>query len=208
MPETKELGLFVPPEKAIELGELEQLEREQKQKVTRRMWFRWLGWGSILLAARPVVAGFRVRLLRAQAAGRLRRQRHRRHGQRLQGGRRQGLRRGQVLYHARARGAVRAVLEVPAPRAAPCLGRTPSRRWAVRPTTATCPLPVPAASTARATARSTTATARSSRARRRGRWTCSPSRSTVPARSPSRPVPSVATSRSVATDAQAFPVPS
>jgi cytochrome b6-f complex iron-sulfur subunit len=58
MPETKELGLFVPPEKAIELGELEQLEREQKQKVSRRMWFRWVGWGSILLLLGQWSLGF------------------------------------------------------------------------------------------------------------------------------------------------------
>jgi cytochrome b6-f complex iron-sulfur subunit len=58
MRDTRELGLFIPPEKALELQELEQLEREQKAKVRRRMWFRWLGWGSMLLLLGQWTTGF------------------------------------------------------------------------------------------------------------------------------------------------------
>lgn len=58
MPDSKELGLFIPPEKAIELREREQLEHEQKQKVSRRLWFRWLGWGSIMLLLGQWTTGF------------------------------------------------------------------------------------------------------------------------------------------------------
>jgi cytochrome b6-f complex iron-sulfur subunit len=42
------LGLFVPPEKEREIRELEALEGEQRGRVTRRMWFRWVGWGAVL----------------------------------------------------------------------------------------------------------------------------------------------------------------
>jgi cytochrome b6-f complex iron-sulfur subunit len=45
---SRELGLFVPPEKERELRELDELEGEQRGRVRRRMWFRWLGWGAVL----------------------------------------------------------------------------------------------------------------------------------------------------------------
>jgi hypothetical protein len=48
MSETRELGLFVPPEKERELRQLEELEEDQRGKVRRRMWFRWVGWGAVL----------------------------------------------------------------------------------------------------------------------------------------------------------------
>jgi cytochrome b6-f complex iron-sulfur subunit len=48
MANTRELGLFIPPEKLAELRELAEIEREQKRKVTRRLSLRWLGWGAIL----------------------------------------------------------------------------------------------------------------------------------------------------------------
>lgn len=47
MADTRELGLFVPPDKEVELRELDELEQEQKGRVRRRLWFRWLGWGAI-----------------------------------------------------------------------------------------------------------------------------------------------------------------
>jgi len=48
MASTRELGLFIPPEKVAELRELERIEQEQKRKITRRLTLRWLGWGAIL----------------------------------------------------------------------------------------------------------------------------------------------------------------
>ncbi len=58
MAETKELGLFIPPEKAVELQELEEARREQQRKVTRRLAFRWLGWGAILALLGQWTVGF------------------------------------------------------------------------------------------------------------------------------------------------------
>lgn len=58
MPDSRELGLFIPPEKAVELRERDQLEREQKGKVSRRLWFRWLGWGSLFVLLGQWTTGF------------------------------------------------------------------------------------------------------------------------------------------------------
>jgi cytochrome b6-f complex iron-sulfur subunit len=44
---SRELGLFIPPEKERQLRELESLEAEQRRRVRRRLWFRWIGWGTI-----------------------------------------------------------------------------------------------------------------------------------------------------------------
>ena len=46
---TRELGLFVPPEKERQLRELDELEVEQKSRVRRRMMFRWMGWGAVMV---------------------------------------------------------------------------------------------------------------------------------------------------------------
>ncbi len=58
MADTKELGLFIPPEKAIELRELEEARREQQGRVTRRLAFRWLGWGAVLALLGQWTVGF------------------------------------------------------------------------------------------------------------------------------------------------------
>ncbi len=58
MADTKELGLFIPPEKAIELQEAAALEAEQRGRTTRRLWFRWLGWGAILAMLGQWTIGF------------------------------------------------------------------------------------------------------------------------------------------------------
>jgi cytochrome b6-f complex iron-sulfur subunit len=55
---TRELGLFVPPEKERELRELDELETEQKGKIHRRMWFRWVGWGAVLAVLAQWSVGF------------------------------------------------------------------------------------------------------------------------------------------------------
>jgi len=52
------LGLFVPPEKLQELEEADRQEREQGKKVTRRMTFRWVGWGAVLLLLGQWSVGF------------------------------------------------------------------------------------------------------------------------------------------------------
>ena len=46
---THELGLFLPPEKERQLRELEELEAEQQGRVRRRMMFRWMGWGAVMV---------------------------------------------------------------------------------------------------------------------------------------------------------------
>jgi cytochrome b6-f complex iron-sulfur subunit len=58
MADTRELGLFVPPERAGELAERERLEQEQRGRTTRRMWFRWVGWGTIMLLLGQWTLGF------------------------------------------------------------------------------------------------------------------------------------------------------
>ena len=45
---TRELGLFVPPEKERQLRELDEVEVEQQARVRRRMAFRWIGWGGVM----------------------------------------------------------------------------------------------------------------------------------------------------------------
>jgi cytochrome b6-f complex iron-sulfur subunit len=46
---TEELGLFLPPEKERQLRELEGLEAEQQGRFRRRMMFRWMGWGAVMI---------------------------------------------------------------------------------------------------------------------------------------------------------------
>lgn len=58
MADTKDLGLFVPPEKERELREVERVEQEQKGRVSRRLWFRWVGWGAIMLLLAQWAGGF------------------------------------------------------------------------------------------------------------------------------------------------------
>jgi len=55
---SRELGLFVPPDKEQEIRDLEQLETEQKGRVSRRMWFRWVGWGAVLAILAQWSIGF------------------------------------------------------------------------------------------------------------------------------------------------------
>jgi len=55
---SRELGLFVPPEKERELRELDELESGQKARVTRRLWFRWVGWGAVLAVLGQWSIGF------------------------------------------------------------------------------------------------------------------------------------------------------
>jgi cytochrome b6-f complex iron-sulfur subunit len=55
---TRELGLFVPPEKERQLRELEELEGEQQSRVRRRMMFRWMGWGAVLVLLGQWSIGF------------------------------------------------------------------------------------------------------------------------------------------------------
>jgi cytochrome b6-f complex iron-sulfur subunit len=55
---SRELGLFVPPDKEQEIRDLERLETEQKGRVTRRMWFRWVGWGAVLAIVAQWSVGF------------------------------------------------------------------------------------------------------------------------------------------------------
>lgn len=55
---SRELGLFVPPEKERQLRELDELEVEQKSRVRRRMMFRWLGWGAVLALLGQWSVGF------------------------------------------------------------------------------------------------------------------------------------------------------
>ncbi len=48
MADTRELGLFIPPEKVAQIEEERALAEAQKGKVRRRLMFRWVGWGAIL----------------------------------------------------------------------------------------------------------------------------------------------------------------
>jgi len=58
VPDTRELGLFAPPEKERELRQLEDLEEQQQIRVRRRMWFRWVGWGAVLALLGQWTFGF------------------------------------------------------------------------------------------------------------------------------------------------------
>ncbi len=58
MPNTRELGLFIPPEKVAEIEEQEALDREQSRRVTRRLTLRWLGWGAVLALLGQWAIGF------------------------------------------------------------------------------------------------------------------------------------------------------
>ena len=40
-------GLFLPPARAAELAEREQLNRAQQARTSRRWMFRWLGWSAV-----------------------------------------------------------------------------------------------------------------------------------------------------------------
>src|SRR5215813_9752366 len=55
---TRELGLFLPPEKERQLRELEGVEAEAQTRVRRRMMFRWMGWGAILVLLGQWSIGF------------------------------------------------------------------------------------------------------------------------------------------------------
>jgi len=55
---SRELGLFVPPDKEREIRDLEQLEEGQRGRVRRRLWFRWVGWGAVLAIAGQWSIGF------------------------------------------------------------------------------------------------------------------------------------------------------
>ena len=55
---TRELGLFLPPEKERQLRELEGLEAEQQSRVRRRMMFRWMGWGAVMVLLGQWSIGF------------------------------------------------------------------------------------------------------------------------------------------------------
>ena len=55
MADSRELGLFVPPER---VQELQEVQREQSSRVSRRMWFRWAGWGAIFILLGQWSLGF------------------------------------------------------------------------------------------------------------------------------------------------------
>ncbi|MBV9327092.1 MAG: hypothetical protein JO352_25335, partial [Chloroflexi bacterium] len=55
---TQELGLFLPPDKERQLRELEGLEAEQQYRVRRRMMFRWMGWGAVMILLAQWSIGF------------------------------------------------------------------------------------------------------------------------------------------------------
>src|SRR5205823_1455232 len=55
---SRELGLFLPPEKERQLRELEGLEEEQKSRLRRRMMFRWMGWGAVMVLLGQWSIGF------------------------------------------------------------------------------------------------------------------------------------------------------
>ena len=112
---TRELGLFVPPEKERQLQELDEARGRAKARVRRRMMFRWMGWGAVMVLLGAVEHRL-PELLHPEAPGRLRRHRHRRAASPTSRSAtsRSGPR-GQVLHHPRARRLLRPVLEVPAP---------------------------------------------------------------------------------------------
>src|SRR3569833_2019331 len=58
MASAKEMGLFVPPEKERELQELGEVEQEQRSRTSRRLWFRWVGWGALMLLLAQWTGGF------------------------------------------------------------------------------------------------------------------------------------------------------
>ena len=55
---TRSWGSFVPPEKERQLRELEGLEAEQQGRVRRRMMFRWMGWGAVMVLLAQWSIGF------------------------------------------------------------------------------------------------------------------------------------------------------
>ncbi|MBI2755207.1 MAG: Rieske 2Fe-2S domain-containing protein [Chloroflexi bacterium] len=66
---SRELGLFVPPEKVAELGERQEVEQEQQRKVRRRLAFRWVGWGAILALLGQWGVGFALGFFWPQKVG-------------------------------------------------------------------------------------------------------------------------------------------
>lgn len=58
MAERTELGLFTPPDKAIEIQEREEAEQSRKGRIRRRLAFRYLGWGGVLAVLGQWAAGF------------------------------------------------------------------------------------------------------------------------------------------------------
>jgi cytochrome b6-f complex iron-sulfur subunit len=55
---TQELGLFVPPEKERQLREREGVEAERQLRLRRRMMFRWVGWGAVMVLLSQWAIGF------------------------------------------------------------------------------------------------------------------------------------------------------
>jgi hypothetical protein len=55
---SRELGLFVPPEKERQLRELDEFDVDQQVRVRRRMMFRWMGWGAVLVLLGQWSIGF------------------------------------------------------------------------------------------------------------------------------------------------------
>ncbi|HEY1293296.1 MAG TPA: Rieske 2Fe-2S domain-containing protein [Chloroflexota bacterium] len=55
---SQELGLFLPPEKERQLRELEELDAEQQGRFRRRMMFRWMGWGAVMVLLAQWSIGF------------------------------------------------------------------------------------------------------------------------------------------------------
>ena len=170
---TRELGLFVPPEKERQLRELDELEAEQKSTRPPPHDVPLDGLGRRAGPARPVEHRLH-QLLHPEAPGRVRRHGHRRAwSPTSKSATSRSVREGKFYVTRVPEGFFALYWKCPhlgctvpwADRTRPC---------PARPTAAIWPLPTRAASSARATARSTTATARSSRAPRRGRWTCFP----------------------------------
>lgn len=58
MADVQRLELFVPPDRAAQLEEREQLDRAARQKVRRRLALRWLGWGAVLALLGQWSTGF------------------------------------------------------------------------------------------------------------------------------------------------------
>jgi hypothetical protein len=157
---TRELGLFVPPEKERELRELDELEAEQKTRIRRRLWFRWVGWGAVLAVLGQWSVGF-LDFFTPKRLGAF--------GGTVIAGLVTDFKVGDVKV---IREGKFYVTRVPVGFFA-LYWRIAIRRCPVRPTAAIRHSPTRVASNAHVTARSITATGRSSRALPRARWICS-----------------------------------
>ena len=181
---TRELGLFVPPEKERQLHELEEVQVEQDTRVRRRMMFRWMGWGAVLVLLGQWSIGF-ISFFAPKRLGAF--------GGAVAAGLVTDFKVGDVKQVREGKFYITRVPEgfFALYWKCPHLGCTVP--WAPqdpampgRRTAGTRPLPTRAASSAPATARSTTATGRLFRAPPRARWTAFHSTSTRLARSSSR----------------------